>query len=455
MTSKNCTENTLSELVSLIASAVDVVQKVFAKTSLPEVPSLDDTSHHPLDSPESYSMEMVEAVQTIEGACAQLCALVARPNQTMLNRVFGMFEPACIRVVIDFKIADHLLGKSEGLHVSELGMLSGAEPQKIGRILRLLASRHCFREVDRDVFANNRLSMALVSGDGISAYATVITDEANKSASMLTENLRDPDWGHSFSPAHAPFNSWSKYPGSIYSWYEGIGTDIGVTRGARFGQAIKEWNASTETSMIIDEYPWVALREGATVCDVGGGIGSISMRLAESHTHLRIILQDLPAQIQSAKNDIWPKLCPAAIETGRVNFEARDFLVESPVEGCDVYYLKHVLHNWPDKECKMILTGVKNAMTQRSRLLIHEHLLQHANRENTLAPGLKAAPHPLLPNYGAGRIRLYNLDLAVMCLFNGQERRLDQIVELCRESGLNVLRVWDLGETSAVEFCLE
>ncbi|PBK68022.1 S-adenosyl-L-methionine-dependent methyltransferase [Armillaria solidipes] len=452
---RNCMENTLSELVSLIAGAVDVVQSVFAKTSLPEVPSLDDTAHHPLDSPESYSMEMMEAVQTIEGACAQLCALIARPNHTMLNRVFGMFEPACIRVVIDFKIADYLLAKPEGLHVSELGTLSGAEPQKLGRILRLLASRHCFREVDRDVFANNRLSMALVSGDGIAAYATVITDETNKSASMLTENLQDPEWGHSYSPAHAPFNSWSKYPGSIYSWYEGIGTDIGVMRGARFGQAIKEWDATTETSMIVDKYPWVALRDGATVCDVGGGIGTISMQLAEAHTHLRIVLQDLPAQTQSAKTDVWPKLCPAAIETGRVDFKAMNFLVESPVEGCDVYYVKHILHNWPDKECKMILTGVKNAMRRSSRLLIHEHLLQHVNRENTLAPGLKVAPHPLLPNYGAGRIRQYNLDLAMMCLFNGQERRLDQIVELGRESGLSFLRVWDLGETGVVEFCLE
>ncbi len=57
-----------------------------------------------------------------------------------------MFEPACIRVVIDFKIAEYLLAKPEGLHVSELGTLSGAEPQKLGRIMRLLASRHCFRE---------------------------------------------------------------------------------------------------------------------------------------------------------------------------------------------------------------------------------------------------------------------------------------------------------------------
>ncbi len=51
-------------------------------------------------------------------------------------------------------------------------------------------------------------------------YFCLSTDEVNKAASMLTETLKDPDWGHSCSPIHAPFNYWSKYPGSIFSWYE-------------------------------------------------------------------------------------------------------------------------------------------------------------------------------------------------------------------------------------------
>ncbi len=51
-------------------------------------------------------------------------------------------------------------------------------------------------------------------------YFCFSTDEVNKAASMLTETLKDPDWGRSCSPIHAPFNFWSKYPGSIFSWYE-------------------------------------------------------------------------------------------------------------------------------------------------------------------------------------------------------------------------------------------
>ena len=77
----------LSELVSLIASATKVVEENFAQSSVPNVPSLDETRPHPLDDRLS-SIRMMEAIQTIEGACAQLCALVARPNHTMLNVSF-------------------------------------------------------------------------------------------------------------------------------------------------------------------------------------------------------------------------------------------------------------------------------------------------------------------------------------------------------------------------------
>ncbi|KAK0437395.1 S-adenosyl-L-methionine-dependent methyltransferase [Armillaria borealis] len=445
----------LSELVSLIANATKSVEDTFAKTSKPDIPALDDTVPHPLDDQVS-STEMREAIQTIEGACAQLCALVAHPNRSMLSRVFGMFEPACIRVVVNFNIADYLLDEPEGLHISELSALSGVEPRKLGRIMRLLASRHCFREADHDVFANNRLSMMLLSTNGVSSFADLITDESNKAAAMLTETLKDSDWGHSYSSVQTPFNSWSKYPGTAFMWYQGVGTDIGAAKGARFGTAMKGWSDFLETSVLANAFPWGSLHDGATVCDLGGGIGVISMQLADAYHNLRIVLQDLPSQIEMAKDEVWPKLCPAAVVDGRVQFKAIDFFSESPVKDCDVYFLKNILHNWPDKECATILTRVGNAMSTNSRLLICDYIIQHAYRDKNISEpvGLKLAPEPLLPNYGAGRMTQYNIDLDMMCMYNSQERSLDHFIRLGKEAGLQFVRVWDAREASIVEFCL-
>lgn len=74
----------VSSLVSLISNAVKVIEAQYAKSSKPFVPSLNDTSPHPLDS-DVPSLELGAAIQTLEGACAQLCATVARPDHTVLN----------------------------------------------------------------------------------------------------------------------------------------------------------------------------------------------------------------------------------------------------------------------------------------------------------------------------------------------------------------------------------
>lgn len=64
--------------------------------------------------------------------------------------------------------------------------------------------------------------------------------------------------------------------------------------------------------------PLADLPEDATVCDVGGGIGHISMQLHEAHPKLQIILQDLHDTIKQAESEVWPTLFPEAIEKQKV-----------------------------------------------------------------------------------------------------------------------------------------
>lgn len=41
---------------------------------------------------------------------------------------------------------------------------------------------------------------------------------------------------------------------------------------------------------------------GTTVCDVGGGIGTVAMQLANAHPNLKLTLQDQPSVIEHARN---------------------------------------------------------------------------------------------------------------------------------------------------------
>ncbi|KAJ7708761.1 S-adenosyl-L-methionine-dependent methyltransferase [Mycena rosella] len=439
----------ISALLSLINTSARSLERGYTDER-GRVPSLDDTEPHPLDGQIS-SPEMREAVQVLEGACAQLCATLARPNHTVLNKFFmTALEPSCLRVALNCKIPDILQHKPAGMHVADIGKICGVDAPKLARILRLLSAKHCFQEVERDVFANTRLSVQLLSANPLYSLGLHMTEDTTQGATQLAETLADAEWGPSTDPAHSAFNKVTNQPLPMFDFWA---QDPEMqSHGTRFGIGMLGWGTAVEAEAVVRAYPWHALPRGATVCDLGGGVGAMAIALARAHPHLRLKLQDLPARMAQARAVVWPAECPAALAEDRIEFKAIDFFAEAPIAGCDVYYLKNILHAFPAAECRTILKGVRQAMKPGSRVLIHEYTLQTAGR-SALQQQLTHAPAPLLGNYGAGRIRQYHLDVSLMVLVNGGERTLEEYVQLAEEAGLRFVRVWEFGDMNGVELC--
>lgn len=438
-------DGALSALVTLIADATKIVEAHYKATSKPYVPSLDDTEPHPLDS-QIYPPELRQAVQTIEAACAQLAATVSKPTRAVVNREMEAFGPHCLNVAISLKVADELNNKPEGIHIDELASTLNVNSNKLGRIMRLLVTKHIFREVSHDVFANNRLSMKLLSDNPIWSLGGHFTEEAGLSAGELTSVLRDPEWSHSFSPLKTPLNRHYNFEGTFFQYLEAA--DVAK----RFGKGMIAWGDACEAESMVTEFPWRDLPAGTTFCDVGGGIGNMSMHIAKAHPHIQIKLQDQPKQIEQAVQDHWPNNYPQAIEENRVEFKAMDFFAEPPISGCDIYYLKHIIHDWPDDECVQILKNVRQAMGPQSRVLLHEFIIQHANRVNAKSLPQRQAPEPLMANWGTARIRAYNLDILMMTALNARERTLEAYVNLAQQADLRFVKVWDFDELAMIEF---
>lgn len=90
-------DSQLSALVALIADATKIVEAHYKKVEvMPYVPSLDNPDAHPLDTVIADDKELCTAIQTVEGACSQLCATIARPNHTLLNRFMGVNFIVCM-----------------------------------------------------------------------------------------------------------------------------------------------------------------------------------------------------------------------------------------------------------------------------------------------------------------------------------------------------------------------
>ncbi|KAF8194080.1 O-methyltransferase-domain-containing protein [Pholiota molesta] len=441
----------LSSLVKLISEASQTVEAHFAKSSKPYVPSLDDVEPHPLDLV-SDSMELRTAIQTIEGACAQLIATVLRPSHTIMNRAMGMLEPGCMDVVMAYKIPDILRDQPAGVHVADIAKRTGLEEHRLGRTMRLLATKHIFREISKDVFVNNRLSVQLLSENPMSNLCRYNTQELQGAIPFLTEVLGDEDWGHSTAPNKTAFNRHTGYSGTMFNYYSGIDTKIGAEFGERFTVAMHGYAVASESLAVIHEFPWKELPTGTTIVDVAGGVGYMALELARRFPSLHLTLQDLPERILEAKHDLWPSKCPKAIEESRIKFVPFNFFIQSPVSNADIYYIRNILHDWEDSRCITILSNVRKAMSQHSRVLVHECILQDAARVPEGKSLFKQAPVPLLPNYGVGRVRQYAMDVAMMTMFNSEERHLQAYIRLGETSGLAFVKLWDFGESGIVEF---
>ena len=115
-------------------------------------------------------------------------------------------------------------------------------------------------------------------------------------------------------------------------------------------------------------FGWGSLAK-ATVVDVGGGHGPVSIGLAEAFPDLKFIVQDLPSVLEGA-----PASLPAALK-GRVSFMAYNFLEEQPFKGAEVYFFRAIFHNWPDDYCIKILRNQIPALIHGAHLIINESTL--------------------------------------------------------------------------------
>jgi hypothetical protein len=116
-------------------------------------------------------------------------------------------------------------------------------------------------------------------------------------------------------------------------------------------------------------FDWSSLPSDSTVVDIGGSQGHVSAHLAQNFPHLRFIVQDKQEIIEGAEKKI-----PVEVRE-RLELTAHDMFTAQSIKDADVYLLRYVLHDWPDKYCVKILQQLVPAMKKGAKVVIHDHLL--------------------------------------------------------------------------------
>lgn len=147
------------------------------------------------------------------------------------------------------------------------------------------------------------------------------------------------------------------------------------------------------------------------IVDVGGNQGEDLKKLKKRFPGLsgRFIVQDLPVVVEGAQD------LPPGIEA-----HGHDFFQQQPICNSRAYFMRTVLHDWPDKQARLILRRLHAAMGSDSILLINEAMLPE-----TRAP-----------------LGFVLSDMQMMGSFASLERTERQWQQLLEASGFDLVRVW-------------
>ncbi|KAJ7939652.1 O-methyltransferase, partial [Mycena leptocephala] len=411
--------------------------------------------------------EISTARSHIVAAASQLIAMVRSPVETMIENGLLFHLPACIRAAVESNmveiVREAIRYDNLGIHVDDIAKMNNTDPNKAGRILRVLANNHIFTEIYPDVFAVNRLSSVLDSGYslaelqknpgcrykstlGISALILMETDEAFKGSAYLSEVFTNPTTAHSVEPTASPWNISAKTDKLLFDWYD-LPQNAG--RKTRFSFAMACSTNLEPPGAVLSGFEWTSLPRDAIVVDVGGGVGSTALILARAIPHVNIVVQD--------RASYWAEGAPDLLESGRVTLEVHDFFACQPPRNVAVFFLRWILHDWADPSAVRILQTLRQAAKPETKLITMDVIIPYTCSDTStdlIGSVVPEVPAPLLPNMGSASNMKYCLDLQMFVLGNCQERTLRHLVRLAHQSGWEVSEVHHINGSSLAQCVL-
>lgn len=308
--------------------------------------------------------------------------------------------PWSIHVVATLRIADHMAaGITE---VGDLAKASGSDADSLARVLRHLVEKGVFEEPTPGRFAMNEAARGLIGPSGRLGL------DLNGIGGRMAYA-----WGSLLGAVQTGAPAYHTIFGRPF--WEDLEANPEVAE--TFDDLMGPGHGVPDPNVLLDG-GWESVH---TVVDVGGGTGSLLAEILRAHPTVRGTLVDLPATVARSADTF-----QAAGVADRATAVGQSFFDPLP-SGADVYLLKNVLADWPDREVRVLLQRCAEAAGTRGRIVIL----------GGVSPGERTVASP---------------ELLMMVLVGGKGRTLAEFQELAREAGL---RVHASGKLSSGRFAVE
>ncbi|HZS36203.1 MAG TPA: methyltransferase [Polyangia bacterium] len=347
----------------------------------------------------------IRAVLWLRRRLVALADRVLPAEVAIFERSLGLAHTQLLGVAARHGVADLLAGGP--LDAGQIASRCDANADAMHRVLRALASTGVFELRADGHFANNRLSRAMIGGrlTRIREWLQYISSQSNVAAwSDLERSVLDGK------------NAFERVFGmNVWEWFERHPDE-------------REMFAQTMMGMTVADAPAIArlypFGEVGTLCDVGGGRGTLLSEILIRFPRLRGLLVDSPGVLESARVLLGQRRVLERVTLAPGNF------FEAVPPGADAYLLKNVLHDWDDERCRAILRVVRRAMRPGQRLILCESLLER-NDASGLAP-------------------MADAHMLIVCA-DGRERSVAELHQLMRDAGFEPARVFPYPTVSVLE----
>ena len=294
--------------------------------------------------------------------------------------------PWCVHVVVTLRIAEHVTaGKTQ---IDDLAAASRSDRDSLQRVLRHLVGQGVFEEPSPGRFALNETARALL--DPGARHGLDLDGFGGRMAHA---------WGSLLAAVRTGAPAYQTVFGRPFWEDLQAHPDISASFDALMGPG-----HGTPDPEVLVTGGWESVR---TVVDVGGGTGSLLAEVLRARPAVRGTLVDLPQTVARSA-----EVFQAKGVAGRVTTVGQSFFDPLPAGG-DLYLLKSVLGDWPDREALVILKRCAEAARPAGRVVLL----------NGVSPDEKSGPSPAL---------------LMLVLVGGKDRSLAEFRELARAAGLEV-----------------
>jgi hypothetical protein len=322
----------------------------------------------------------------------------APPDQAALQHVFqlgtGFIVSAALGAAVRLDIPDHLAAGPRT--AADLARTTGSNEDALYRLLRALSMVGVFAETAPRTFAltppgellrrgapGGAREMMLWMCDDFHYHIYAELSEAVRTGGTVAEKVVG-------KPA-----------------FEYLAGQPALSQ--RFNDAMTAFS-SVVAPAVLQAYDFAGI---GTLVDIAGGHGMVLASILRDYPSMRGILFDVEHVLAGNR------LAELGV-ADRVQLVPGDFFKAVPAGG-DAYLMKHIIHDWTDDQCVVILKNIRTALAGKpqGRVIL---------LETVIAPGNA-------PDFGK------LIDLEMLLIPGGRERTADEFAALFARAGFELARI--------------